>query len=458
MGQQPAVESYPEVVQADHVYQQPYNVADPYGQKPQHSAPEAWGQLEVGVPPAPSPVHYSTTPTPVQYSTTPTPVQYSTTPAPQYSTTPAPVQYNTAQNNVVEGDTGEKTPGAICGVKRKTFLILVAVLALAIILAAVGGGVGATLASKNKTPAAAAAAATTAANAFGNDGQPTMSATGDISVPTSTPTSTAVPTEGGLEAQGQAVRTGLTATRFQAESDKWTPLGYQLTSVSGYSFGITDVYAAVWELKVGPAIAAERNLNSTQYQTDLDAMGTKGYYPILVDAWTINGADRYGAIWVDSEGNSIPAWRTKFSLTKAQFQTDHDGFVGQGYCITCLSGYALGTEARYTALWNECPGAAANSTVLKYAVLPGQLQAQLNDMTKLGYRVSYVNGYALSNQAYYDLIYTLGSETAWFMMYGMNATRAQTKLDELSAQNYKVTVLSGYTINNNFLYSIIWDQ
>lgn len=425
MGQQPPVESYPEVVEAGHVYQQPYNTVDPYSQKPQHPAPEAWGQLEVGVPPAPTPVQYNM------------------------------AQNNMAQNNIVEVDTGKKASGTICGVKRKTFWILVVVLAIAIILAAVGGGVGATLASKNKTPAATA----TITNTVGSDGQVTISATGDISAPTSTPTSTAIPTEGALEAQGQAIRTGLTATRFQAESDKWTPLGYQLTSVSGYSFGITDVYAAVWELQAGPAIATEKNLNSSQYQTDLDSMGNKGYYPILVDAWTINGADRYGAIWQDSEGKTIPAWSTKFNLTKAQFQTEYDNAVGQGYCIKCLSGYAQGTEARYTALWNECPdGTAANSTVLKYAVLPGQLQAQLDDMVKLGYRVSYVNGYALSNQAYYDLVYTLRSPNAWFMMYGMNATRAQAKLDEMSAQNYRVTVLSGYTIKNNFLYSIVWDQ
>lgn len=327
-------------------------------------------------------------------------------------------------------------------------------LAIVIVLAAVGGGVGATLASKNKTPAAAVVTATVT-NA---DAQTATDISGTATT-TNIPTSTATaPVEGGLEAQGQAIRTGLTAARYKAESDKWTPLGYQLTSISGYSFGITDVYSAIWELKVGPAVSTEYNLISSQYQTELDTMEGKGYYPVLVDAWTVNGAAHFGAIWVDSEGKTIPAWAARYDLTKTAFQTAHEKFVGQGYCIKGLSGYAQGTEARYTALWNECPGTNANATVLKYAIQPGLLQAQLDDMLAQGYKVSYINGYAVSNIAYYDVIYTLVSGTDWFMVFGMRATEFQAKMEEMSGMNYKVTVLSGHTINNNFLYSAVWDR
>lgn len=406
------MESYPEVVEPAHQYH--YNQ---YNQKPQYPQPETWGQLEV-VPPSGLP------------------------PISPFGVPP------------IENNTGENAPGGtVCGVRRTKFWLLV-LLAVVIVIAAVGGGVGGALASKNKTPAAAVVTATVT-NTIGGQTAPS-----NPSTPTSAPTSTATAmAEGGLESQGQVTRTGLTASRYQAELDKWTPLGYRLTVISGYSFGITDRYAAVWELTVGPTLYANIGLSSSQYQTDTDTKSGQGYFPVLVDAWTVNGADRYGSIWLDSEGKTIPAWVTRHALTKAGFQTELDKWAGQGYCIHGLSGYAVGTEPRYTALWRECPsGTAANATVLKYGMTPGQYQTQVNTMTALGYRVSFVNGYAVDNLAFYDSIFTLGSGTDWLMMYGLNSVNFQAKLEEMGTKGFKVTLLSGYTLNNNDVYAAIWDR
>lgn len=408
---QPPPESYPEVVESGHVYhhhQQPYPA--------QYTTPskENWSGLEVaGAGPPALP--------------------------------PPPLE------------AAEAPRATVCGLRKRTFWILL-LLAIVLVIAAVGGAVGGIISSKNKTPAAAASTVTNTA------GQQTAS--GSLppgSTPTSTdtaaaPTSTAATPEGGLETASQIIRTGLTAARYKTESDKWTTGGYQLALLTGYGLGTTDRYAAVWEPKSGPAISVSTALNSAQYQTDSDSMSSQGFFPVLVDAWTVNGADRFAAIWTDSEGKSIPAWVTRHGITPTAFQAEHLKWTNQGYCIRCLSGYALGTEARYTALWRECPGAASNATVLKYASTPGQYQTQLDTMTAQGYRVSLVNGYAVDNAAYYDSIFTLGSGPDWFVVYGMNAVNFQAKLEDMNKQGYRVTGLSGFTVGGNFTYSAVWDR
>ncbi|MDP9849792.1 hypothetical protein [Streptosporangium lutulentum] len=56
---------------------------------------------------------------------------------------------------------------------------------------------------------------------------------------------------------------------------------------------------------------------------------------------------QYAAIWERSGG---PAWVARHGLTSAQYQTEFDRLVGQGYRLTDVSGYGTGS-ARFAALW-----------------------------------------------------------------------------------------------------------
>lgn len=405
--QQPAVESYPEAVETGYY---PYNQIPQHTQAPQYPAPG----LEV-VPPPP-----------------------------------------------IEGNTSEKVPdGTVLGVKKSRFWLL-ALLAAVIVIAAVGGGVGGSLASRNKTPAAPAVVTSTVTN--NGDGQTSsdlLSPTATDATATSTSSSTpiAAMATGSFESQNQVVKTGLTASQYQTESDKWTGLNYELKGISGYSFGTEDRYAAAWGPKSGTAFYANIGLTSDQYQSELDSQKARGYYPILVDAWTVNGTGHFAAIWQDSGGNSAPAWSTRFNLNTTGVQAFSNQFKGQGYCITELSGYAAGTAGRYSGLWSECPpGTAANSTLLKYDMTPSQYQATMDSLTAQTYRVSYIDGYTVDGRVYYSAIFTLGSATDWYMVYGWNSTSFQAKVEDMNGQGYSLSFISGYTLNDKDLYAAVWDR
>lgn len=109
------------------------------------------------------------------------------------------------------------------------------------------------------------------------------------------------------------------------------------------------------------------------------------------------------------------------------------------------------------ALWNEC-STAANATVFKYAMSPEQYQTQIDTLAKQGYKVSYVNGYAVNDSAYYNGIFTLGSTTDCVPVCGLNFAGFQRKLEEMNDQGYNLSSVSTLGIGNDNLHAAIWDR
>lgn len=185
---------------------------------------------------------------------------------------------------------------------------------------------------------------------------------------------------------------------------------------------------------------------------------------MLVDAWAVgddDGQDRYAAVWKKPPGAQHPAFAARHGLAPDELPAEHQKWTARGYCVSCVSGYAAGSDARYTALWTaDCPPdtATSNATVLKYATTTGEYQTQLAEMTNAGYRTRMVNRYVVGNLAYYDTIYALGSGPDWSMTYGVDAIRFQTKLEEMAKLGYRVTSLSACTISGGFTYSAVWDR
>jgi hypothetical protein len=67
---------------------------------------------------------------------------------------------------------------------------------------------------------------------------------------------------------------------------------------------------------------------------------------------------RYAAIWEKASG---PAFIARHGLTSQQFQQEFDKLIGQGFCLSVVSGYAVGGQAHYAAIWEQksCPNFVA---------------------------------------------------------------------------------------------------
>lgn len=163
---------------------------------------------------------------------------------------------------------------------------------------------------------------------------------------------------------------GMSSAEYQAEVNKWSDAGYRLTDVSGYTVGGTDYYAAVWEKRTGPALAARHRMTSAEYQDEVEEKSSQGYRLIKVSGYSLNNAACFAAIWEKTSG---PVWAARHALAGAQkYQDEAERLYYQGYRPVWVNGYTVNNQDHYAAIFtcsdpfNSTEMKAVDALVKKY--------------------------------------------------------------------------------------------
>ncbi len=255
---------------------------------------------------------------------------------------------------------------------------------------------------------------------------------------------------GTAHAQPWIARHGLSSAGYQAEFNKLTAQGYRLTHVSGYGIGGQDRYAAIWEKRGGPAWVARHGLSSAGYQAEFNKLTAQGYRLTHVSGYGVGGQDRYAAIWEKRGG---PAWVARHRLTSAGYQAEFNKLAAQGYRLTHVSGYGVGGQDRYAAIWEKRGGPA---WVARHGLTSAGYQAEFNKLTAQGYRLTRVSGYGVGGQDRYAAIWEKRGGPAWHARHGLSSPAYQAAFDKLVDQGYRVTRVSGYGVGGQDRYAAIW--
>ncbi|MEH2350415.1 MAG: hypothetical protein V7K55_20920 [Nostoc sp.] len=233
-------------------------------------------------------------------------------------------------------------------------------------------------------------------------------------------------------------RHGLTSAQYQATFDKLVGEGYRLVDVSGYDVNGQGRYAAIWVKSGGPAWEARHGLTSAQYQATFDKLVGEGYRLVHVSGYSVNGQDRYAAIWEKSDG---PAWQARHGLTSAQYQATFDKLVGEGYRLVDVSGYDVNGQDRYAAIWVKSGGPAWQA---RHGLTSAQYQATFDKLVGEGYRLVDVSGYNVNGQNRYAAIWEKSGGSAWEARHGLTSAQYQATFDKLVGEGYRLVDVSGY--------------
>ena len=248
-------------------------------------------------------------------------------------------------------------------------------------------------------------------------------------------------------------RHGLTSAEYQKTFNDLTSKGYRLNWVSGY--GLSDNaahYACIFEKKTSPAWVARHGLTSAEYQAAFNQYTSQGYRPVLVNGYTVKGVDYYAAIWDKSAGG---AWVARHGLSSQDYQAAFDQFGGQGYRLKHVSGYAVGSSARYAAIWEKSNSNTA--WVSRHGLTSDQYQTAFNQYTSQGYRLVLVNGYTVAGVDYYVAIWEKSSNTnPWVAHHGMSSSDYQRRFDTYFRQGYMLKTISGYNPAGH--YAAMWSK
>ncbi len=247
-------------------------------------------------------------------------------------------------------------------------------------------------------------------------------------------------------------RHGLGSAQYQAAFDQFAGLGYRLLLVNGAQAPGGVSYSAIFQHRPGPAWAARHGLTSAQYQAAFDEHVGLGFRPTLVSGASDGGQVLYAAIFEQLPG---PAWSARHGLNSAQYQAAFNELTAQGFRLTQVNGAASGNEIVYAALFEQRQGPA---WAARHGLTSAQYQAAFDEHAGQGYRLVWVNATGLAGQVSYAAIWEQRPGPDWVARHGLTSAQYQTAFNDLAAQGFKPTVVSGAGTGNEVLYAAIWER
>src|ERR1700730_18299359 len=115
-------------------------------------------------------------------------------------------------------------------------------------------------------------------------------------------------------------------------------------------------------------------------------------------------------------------WQARHGMTSAEYQQVFNKLTGQGYRLIEVSGYEVGGQDRYAAIWEQRAGPPWEA---RHGLTSVQYQQTFNDLQGKGYRLIQVSGYAVKGQDFYAAIWEKRSGSPWQARHGMTSAQYQ---------------------------------
>jgi hypothetical protein len=214
----------------------------------------------------------------------------------------------------------------------------------------------------------------------------------------------------------------------------------------------TARYASVWEQGDGVAWQARHGISAADYQQTFTELATQGYRLVDIDVHTSKGQPCFSGIWRLQGG---AAWQGRHGLTSDQYQHTFDKMAATGFRLLCVSGYDLGGEAHYGAVWTQDPGPA---WLARHGLDAGQYQALFDTLPAQGFRPMRVNAYTVGGRDLFATVWHQQDGPPWLARHGLSSQQHQQLFDELAPQGWRLIDVSGYGSGGQDRYVSLWEH
>lgn len=212
---------------------------------------------------------------------------------------------------------------------------------------------------------------------------------------------------------------------------------------------------AILQFAALPAAAAawvaRHGLTGAQYQNVFNDLTGKGYRLIAVSGYDRGGKARYAALWIKKGG---PKWVARHGLTPQQYQKAFDKYGKDGYRLVFINGYAIGNKPHYAAIWEKKGGPA---WAARHGLTAKQYQNAVDAMGKKGFALIHVSAFSIKGSPRFAAIFQKGG-SAWAARHGLTAAGYQSAFNDFAKKGYRLKVVSGYRDGNSDRYAAIWTK
>jgi hypothetical protein len=265
----------------------------------------------------------------------------------------------------------------------------------------------------------------------------------------------ATPWLGSAQAAGASweARHGMSSSQYQVAFYQMTARGFRLVHVAGYGVRGTVLYVAIWAQSPGPPLQARHGMPGPLYQATFDQFNAQGYRLRRVSGYSLGGDPHFAAIWEQAAG---PAWQARHGMTGAEYQRIFDQLSAQDYRLSWVSGYPVAGTARYAAIWEQRAGAP---WAARHGMSSSDYQQAFDQYSAQGYRLRMVSGYGVLGVPSFAAIWEKAESPPWEAHHDMSSDQYQQTFDRLvHGRGYRLTNVSGYDRGGQPAYAAIWEQ
>ncbi len=151
---------------------------------------------------------------------------------------------------------------------------------------------------------------------------------------------------------------------------------------------------------------------------------------------------------------SATGWVARHHLTPQEYQNEFNTWSGKGLRLKNVTGYLLGAETRYAALWDDEPGPAQGAVHGVTSATVATLDAQNN---LVGFEPSWVSVYPEGGALRYAVIWE-NSSSDRLLRLGRTAQQFAGDVTQLEASGYQMYHLSATTLNGTDYYAAVWQK
>ena len=214
-----------------------------------------------------------------------------------------------------------------------------------------------------------------------------------------------------------------------------------------------DHYAAIWTKSSPVPFIARHGLTSAEYQAEFDKHVSDGFRLTSVSGYEVGGQPRFAAIWRKVAGGALAA---RHGLTAAQYQQEFDKNAAAGLTLAWVDGYTIGGTDFYAAIWEK--RTAPPAFIARHGLTSAQYQAAFDTNSRNGFRLELVNGYAVGSEPRYAAIWRKAPSPPWAARHGLTSEQYQEAFDQMSAQGFHLVHVSGFKAGSQTLYAGIWEK
>ncbi len=244
-------------------------------------------------------------------------------------------------------------------------------------------------------------------------------------------------------------RHAMTPAQYQTEFNNLNAKGYRVTSLSGYTSNGKELYAAIWKKVAGPAWAARHGMSSADYQKEFDDKVSKGYRPVCLSGYAVGNQAKFAAIWDKRAGG---AWKARHNMTASDYQKAFDDYGKLGYQLQQVCGYVVNGKEYFLAFWEKKSGAI----IARHNLSAADYQKAFDDCTNKGYHLKSVSGYQKGNTDLYAAVWEKSATPAWAARHGLSRLNYQHTFDNMYYQGYVPEFVNAFASGSGDKYNAFW--